>query len=172
MIGIADVYLFDEPTSGLSSKDSEHVIEIIRALVAEQDHLRLASTSRARACSTCSTRRCSSIAAGRWPSSARRPRCSTYFRRRPASEIDRQRRRSGGRGPDTAEDDQPCQPDFIFDVLETPLRDLSGDIIYEEDARGHSSPARRFSPDFWRDRFQAHRLLEEPGSRRLRRPAR
>ena len=32
MIGSADVYLFDEPTSGLSSKDSEHVIEIIRGL--------------------------------------------------------------------------------------------------------------------------------------------
>ena len=32
MISSADVYLFDEPTSGLSSKDSEHVIEIIRSL--------------------------------------------------------------------------------------------------------------------------------------------
>ncbi|MDQ2918887.1 MAG: ATP-binding cassette domain-containing protein, partial [Verrucomicrobiota bacterium] len=32
MIGNADVYLFDEPTSGLSSKDSEHVIEIIRSM--------------------------------------------------------------------------------------------------------------------------------------------
>src|SRR5262249_37910566 len=32
MIGIADVYLFDEPTSGLSSKDSEHVLELIRSL--------------------------------------------------------------------------------------------------------------------------------------------
>jgi hypothetical protein len=53
------------------------------------------------------------------------------------------------------------QPDFVFDVLETPLRDLSGDIIYEEDARGHSTPARRFSPDFWRDRFQAHRIVED-----------
>src|SRR5262249_57090455 len=29
MIGMSDVYLFDEPTSGLSSKDSEHVMEII-----------------------------------------------------------------------------------------------------------------------------------------------
>ncbi len=28
MIGMSDVYLFDEPTSGLSSKDSEHVMEI------------------------------------------------------------------------------------------------------------------------------------------------
>ena len=32
MISSADVFLFDEPTSGLSSKDSEHVIEIIRGL--------------------------------------------------------------------------------------------------------------------------------------------
>src|SRR5467141_1349705 len=32
MIGMSDVYLFDEPTSGLSSKDSEHVMEIIRTL--------------------------------------------------------------------------------------------------------------------------------------------
>src|SRR6059036_2455587 len=32
MIGSADIYLFDEPTSGLSSKDSEHVMEIIRGL--------------------------------------------------------------------------------------------------------------------------------------------
>src|SRR2546423_3040623 len=32
MIGMSDIYLFDEPTSGLSSKDSEHVIEIIRSM--------------------------------------------------------------------------------------------------------------------------------------------
>src|SRR5205085_6746738 len=32
MISSADIFLFDEPTSGLSSKDSEHVVEIIRGL--------------------------------------------------------------------------------------------------------------------------------------------
>ena len=32
MISSADIFLFDEPTSGLSSKDSEHVIEIIRGI--------------------------------------------------------------------------------------------------------------------------------------------
>jgi hypothetical protein len=30
-------------------------------------------------------------------------------------------------------------PEFIFDVLETPLRDLSGDIIYEENSAAISS---------------------------------
>ena len=38
------------------------------------------------------------------------------------------------------------RPEFIFDVLETPLRDLSGDIIYEENNRGQLVPARRYSP--------------------------
>src|SRR5204863_8624253 len=32
MVSSADIFLFDEPTSGLSSKDSEHVIEIIRSM--------------------------------------------------------------------------------------------------------------------------------------------
>src|SRR5207245_11484627 len=32
MIGMSEVYLCDEPTSGLSSKDSEHVLEIIRGM--------------------------------------------------------------------------------------------------------------------------------------------
>jgi len=37
----------------------------------------------------------------------------------------------------------PRRPEFIFDVLETPLRDLSGDIIFEENNRGQLVPARR-----------------------------
>ena len=32
------------------------------------------------------------------------------------------------------------RPEFIFDVLETPLRDLSGDIIYEENSQGQLVP--------------------------------
>ena len=47
------------------------------------------------------------------------------------------------------------RPEFIFDVLETPLRDMSGDIIYEENSRGQLVPARRFSPEFWRDKYES-----------------
>ncbi len=53
------------------------------------------------------------------------------------------------------------RPEFIFDVLETPLRDLSGDIIYEENNRGQLMPARRYSPDFWRDKYEAFRLIQD-----------
>jgi hypothetical protein len=38
-------------------------------------------------------------------------------------------------------------PDFVFDVLETPLRDISGDIIQERSADGHMVAARRFPPN-------------------------
>jgi hypothetical protein len=53
------------------------------------------------------------------------------------------------------------RPEFIFDVLETPLRDLSGDIIFEENSQGQLVPARRFSPEYWRDKYESHRLLQE-----------
>jgi hypothetical protein len=53
------------------------------------------------------------------------------------------------------------RPEFIFDVLETPLRDLSGDIIYEENNRGQLVAARRYSPEFWRDKYEAFRLIQD-----------
>ena len=53
------------------------------------------------------------------------------------------------------------RPEYIFDVLETPLRDMSGDIIYEENGRGQFVPARRFSPEFWRDKYESYRLLQD-----------
>ena len=53
------------------------------------------------------------------------------------------------------------RPEFIFDVLETPLRDLSGDIIFEENSQGQLVPARRFSPDYWRDKYESFRLLQD-----------
>src|SRR5437868_14943888 len=53
------------------------------------------------------------------------------------------------------------RPDFIFDVLETPLRDLSGDIIFEENNCGQLVPARRYSSEFWRDMYEAFGLMQD-----------
>jgi hypothetical protein len=46
-------------------------------------------------------------------------------------------------------------------VLETPLRDISGDVIYEENNRGQLVAARRYSPEFWRDKYEAFRLIQD-----------
>jgi len=166
MVSTADVYLFDEPTSGLSSKDSEHVIEIIRGM----SHNKIVLVT------------------------IHQPTSKIFQMFHKALLLDK-----GGRlvffGTPTemlsyfaeAEHEQlfgtelgGCQacgttrPEFVFDVLETPLRDLSGDIIYEENNRGQLVPARRFSPEYWRDKFEAWRLMREvrqPASSRTPVPA-
>ena len=162
MVSTADVYLFDEPTSGLSSKDSEHVIEIIRGMA----HNKIVLVT------------------------IHQPTSKIFQMFQKALLLDK-----GGKlvffGTPTemlayfaeAEHEQlfgtelgGCQacgttrPEFVFDVLETPLRDLSGDIIYEENNRGQLVPARRFSPEYWRDKFEAYRLMKEvkqPASSRI-----
>lgn len=166
MVSTADVYLFDEPTSGLSSKDSEHVIEIIRGMA----HNKIVLVT------------------------IHQPTSKIFQMFQKALLLDK-----GGKlvffGTPTemlsyfaeAEHEQlfgtelgGCQacgttrPEFVFDVLETPLRDLSGDLIYEENNRGQLVPARRFSPEYWRDKFEAYRLMKEvqqPASSRIPVPA-
>lgn len=153
MIGTADIYLFDEPTSGLSSKDSEHVIDIIRGIA----HNKIVLVT------------------------IHQPTSKIFQMFQKALLLDR-----GGKlvffGTPSemlayfaeAEHEQlfgtelgGCQacgatrPEFVFDVLETPLRDLSGDLIYQENNRGQLVPARRFSPDYWRDKFETHRLIQD-----------
>ena len=153
MVSTSDVYLFDEPTSGLSSKDSEHVIEIIRGMA----HNKIVLVT------------------------IHQPTSKIFQMFQKALLLDK-----GGKlvffGTPTemlsyfaeAEHEQlfgtdlgGCQacgttrPEFVFVVLETPLRDLGGDLIYEENNRGQLIPARRFSPDYWRDKFEAYRLMKE-----------
>ncbi|MFZ4115583.1 MAG: ATP-binding cassette domain-containing protein [Chthoniobacterales bacterium] len=153
MISTADVYLFDEPTSGLSSKDSEHVMEIIRGIA----HNKIVLVT------------------------IHQPTSKLFQMFQKALLLDR-----GGKlvffGTPVemlsyfaeAEHEQlfgtelggckacgSTRPEFVFDVLETPLRDLSGDLIYQENNRGQLVPARRFSPDYWRDKFETHRLMKE-----------
>src|SRR5260370_16048266 len=42
-----------------------------------------------------------------------------------------------------------------------PLIELSGYIIYEENSKGQLVPARRYSPDYWRDKYESFRLIQE-----------
>lgn len=149
MIGISDVYLFDEPTSGLSSKDSEHVLEIIRSLARNkivmvsihQPSMRLLQTF---------DKALLLDKGGKMAYFGTPQGLLEYFWKAYNDET----------GQREAEMPGNITPDFVFDVLETPLRDISGDIIQERSADGHMVAARRFPPNFWRDRYQSHLLLE------------
>jgi ABC-type multidrug transport system ATPase subunit/ABC-type multidrug transport system permease subunit len=149
MIGISDVYLFDEPTSGLSSKDSEHVLEIIRSLA--RNKLVLVSIHQPSMRLLQMFDKALLLDKGGKMAYFGTPQGLLEYFWKAYNDETGQR-----------EDAMPSNltPDFVFDVLETPLRDISGDIIQERSADGHLVAARRFPPNFWRDRYQSYLLLE------------
>lgn len=151
MISSADVFLFDEPTSGLSSKDSEHVIEIIRGLAHNKIVLVVIHQPSARLFQMF-TKAVLLDRGGKLVFHGKPSEMLRYFAEAAAEEkaltLDVVAAAGGS-------------PEFCFDIMETPLHDLSGDVILEEAGNGQLIPARRFSPDFWRDRFETHRLTQE-----------
>src|SRR3954451_13078926 len=161
MIGMSDVYLFDEPTSGLSSKYSEHVIEIVRSMA----HNKIIIETIHQPSSKLFQLFHKAILldkGGRLVFFGTPTEMLRYF-----AEAEHQHQFGADLG--ACPSCGTTRPEFIFDVLETPLRDLSGDIIYEENNRGQLMPARRYSPEFWRDKYEAFRLIQDVKQVSLRR---
>jgi len=161
MIGMSDVYLFDEPTSGLSSKDSEHVIEIIRSMA----HNKIIIVTIHQPSSKLFQLFHKALLldkGGRLVFFGTPTEMLRYF-----AEAEHQHQFGADLG--ACPSCGTTRPEFIFDVLETPLRDLSGDIIYEENSRGQLVAARRYSPEFWRDKYEAFRLIQDVKQVSLRR---
>ncbi|MCE9609677.1 MAG: ATP-binding cassette domain-containing protein [Chthoniobacter sp.] len=153
MISSADVFLFDEPTSGLSSKDSEHVIEIIRSMA----HNKIVLVTLHQPTSKLFQMFSKALLldkGGRMVFYGTPSEMLGYFA---AAEHEQHFGTELGGCPACG----TTRPEFIFDVLETPLRDLSGDVIYEDNSQGQLVPARRFSPDYWRDKYESFRLLQD-----------
>src|SRR6266542_3284687 len=153
MIGMSDVYLFDEPTSGLSSKDSEHVMEIIRGLA----HNKIVIVTIHQPSSKLFQMFHKAILLDKGGRLVFFGTPSDMLRYFAEAEHQHQFGAELGACPSCG----TTRPEFIFDVLETPLRDLSGDIIYEENSRGQLVAARRYSPEFWRDKYEAFRLIQD-----------
>src|SRR3984893_11704828 len=153
MIGMSDVYLFDEPTSGLSSKDSEHVMEIIRALA----HNKIVIVTIHQPSSKLFQMFHKAILLDKGGRLVLFGTPSDMLRYFAEAEHQHQFGAELGACPSCG----TTRPEFIFDVLETPLRAFSGDIIYEENNRGQLVAARRYSPEFWRDKYEAFRLIQD-----------
>jgi ABC-type multidrug transport system ATPase subunit len=153
MIGNADIFLFDEPTSGLSSKDAEHVIEIVRSMA----HNKIVLVTIHQPTSKIFQMFSKALLldkGGKLVFFGTPHEMLEYFA---SAEHEQQFGTELGGCPACG----TTRPEFIFDVLETPLRDLSGDIIYEENLEGQLIPARRYSPDYWRDKYESVRLVQD-----------
>jgi ABC-type multidrug transport system ATPase subunit len=153
MIGNADIFLFDEPTSGLSSKDAEHVIDIVRSMA----HNKIVLVTIHQPTSKIFQMFSKALLldkGGKLVFFGTPHEMLEYFA---SAEHEQQFGTELGGCPACG----TTRPEFIFDVLETPLRDLSGDIIYEENLESQLIPARRYSPDYWRDKYESFRLLQD-----------
>jgi len=141
----AEILLFDEPISGLSSKDSEHVAETLHAL--SQDNIVIASLHRPGARVLRLFDKVLMLDQGGRVAYFGTPmNMGEYFREAckelsilPPKRLKNQETKQGG-------------ADFAFDVLETPLHGLAG---------RESGGVRRFPPSFWQERFEGSQLVDE-----------
>ncbi len=141
----AEVFLFDEPISGLSSKDSEHVAETLRSLA--RDKIVIASLHRPGA-----------KVLGLFDKALLLDNGGklAYFGP-PAAMIDYFRDIAGelGISHPAVSEKAPLGADFVFDILETPLAQIGGGQ--------NPSAARRFPANFWQERFESRSLVNSLG---------
>ena len=138
----AEILLFDEPISGLSSKDSEHVAETLKSTA--QDKIVIASLHRP---GTSVLNLFDKVLlldkGGRIAYFGPPVNMFEYFKHACIELQIPIRSRNNLDAEHSAE--------FVFDVIETPLHNLS---------QNHNTDyARRFPPRFWQERFESHRLL-------------
>jgi ABC-type multidrug transport system ATPase subunit len=138
----AEVFLFDEPISGLSSKDSEHVAETLRSLAREK--IVIASLHRPGAPVLRLFDKVLLLDSGGRLAYFGTPAAMVGYFRDACEEL------RIVHPSVTAK--SPLGADFVFDVLETPLSAIGGG--------SNTGAARRFPPSFWQERFESADLMQ------------
>ena len=140
--GRAEVFLFDEPISGLSSKDSEHVAETLRSLAREK--IVIASLHRPGAPVLRLFDKVLLLDSGGRLAYFGSPAAMVGYFRDACEEL-------AISHPSIAAK-SPLGADFVFDVLETPLSSIGGG--------SNTGAARRFPSSFWQERFESLDLMQ------------
>lgn len=138
----AEVFLFDEPISGLSSKDSEHVAETLRSLAREK--IVIASLHRPGAPVLRLFDKVLLLDSGGRLAYFGTPAQMVGYFRDACEEL------AISHPSVTAK--SPLGADFVFDVLETPLSSIGGG--------SNTGAARRFPSSFWQERFESVNLMQ------------
>jgi ABC transport system ATP-binding/permease protein len=143
----AEVFLFDEPISGLSSKDSEHVAETLRSLAREK--IVIASLHRPGAPVLRLFDKVLLLDSGGRLAYFGTPAGMVGYFRDACGEL--------GISHPSVNGKAALGADFVFDVLETPLSSIGGG--------SNSGAVRRFPSSFWQERFESVALLRslQPG---------
>jgi len=140
----AEIFLFDEPISGLSSKDAEHVAEALRLL--SRDKIVIASLHRPGALVLKHFDKVLLLDTGGRVAFFGSPTAMFKYFHDACSEL------KINTTLQHSEDGMDQGADFVFDVLETPMHEM---------VSGHAfSSSRRFPPLFWQERFESYQLIK------------
>jgi len=138
----AEILLFDEPISGLSSKDSEHVAETLHAI--SRDKIVIASLHRPGSQVLRLFDKILMLDQGGKVAFFGSPKAMSRYFLDACKELKIHTPKRMKAQRDGA--------DFVFDVLETPLHGLTG---------REGGGARRFPSSFWQGRFEGSQLVDE-----------
>jgi len=138
----AEVFLFDEPISGLSSKDSEHVVRTLRTLA--RDKIIVASLHRPGAQVLELFDKVLLLDTGGRMAFFGTPGMMIEYFREACVDLEICHSAAGAKIAAGA--------DFVFDVLETPLQPIGGGQ--------NPTAARRFPASFWQERFESLALVD------------
>lgn len=139
----AEIFLFDEPISGLSSKDSEHVAETLHTL--SRDNIVIASLHRPGARVLRLFDKVLLLDKGGRVAFFGTPQGMAHYFRESSKELHILTAK-------TLKAEKVGGADFVFDILETPLYGHAG---------REGGGVRRFPPTFWQERFEGSQLVNE-----------
>lgn len=146
----ADVYFLDEPTSGLSSKDSEKIVELLRRLSLQGKIVFVVIHQPSSKIYKMFDKTLFLDKGGKMAFYGDSMMALAYFK---AHSSLFQGDAIGGEQFDviTVAAQRPfvenTEPDLLLEVLEEPLRDIDGVPL----------PQRKYSPDYWKERFLDYR---------------
>jgi ABC transport system ATP-binding/permease protein len=135
LLSDSNMFFFDEPTSGLSSKDSEKVIEILKALAVKGKIIFAVIHQPGYKIYNKFNKTIVLDHGGKLAYSGSSFGALSYFRK-----FNRYDSCFSESGPGKND------PDNILDTLEEPIRDLDGAVL----------PERKFTPEYWKDQYKAH----------------
>lgn len=137
----AEVFLFDEPISGLSSKDSEHVAETLKNI--SRDKIVIASLHRPGSNVLSQFDKVLLLDNGGRVAFYGAPQSMKKYFKDACEELKIQ----------APFEESENSADFVFDVLETPLVEMVNTQRF--------ATTRRFPPLFWQERFESYTLYEK-----------
>ena len=138
LVGGGEIFLFDEPISGLSSKDAENVVDALHSFA--QDKIVVASLHRPSEKVLEAFDTVLLLDRGGKMAYLGPPKDLVNYFQQAARDLQIERQ----------SDLSPQGADFVFDILESTMLKL----------HTPGKTRRRFQPEFWQERFENHRVID------------